>query len=58
MIFIFYDESYETDISTDKTMIKILRVMAFRWHIKCLFSYRYLTMVNEVDLNTQPVTSS
>lgn len=58
MIFIFHDESYETDITTDKTMIKIVRVMAFRWHIKCLFFYRYFTMVNEVDLNTQHVTSS
>lgn len=58
MKFIFHNESYETDITTDKTMIKIVRVMAFRWHIKCLYSYRYFTMVNEVDVITQRVTSS
>lgn len=51
MIFIFYDELYEMDILIDKIMIKILRVIVFRWYIKCLFFYRYFMMVNEVDLN-------
>lgn len=30
MTFIFHNESYETDITTDKTMIKIVRVMAYK----------------------------